>query len=437
MKKRITYWLLALGLTCGAFGLVACGGGDDAKNTSPNVGMKEDEAQLAYTLINNDTEYEVSGIGDYSETEIVIPARYKELPVTSIGSRAFYDVDEITKVTIGENVKTIGESAFYNCNGLTEISMPESVQTIGDYAFYDCSLLSSVALSNGVRTIGANAFYQCYELTSITIPNSVTAIGESAFQVCNKLASVEIGNGVETIGDKAFSNCGMLTNVTIGEGVKTIGEMAFYCTGVDTIVVPDKVENIGNKAFSNCGALTSVTMGQNVKTIGEETFSYCGEMTNIVVPNSIQTVGYRAFYSCNKLQYNTKDGARYLGNAENLYVVLVEVTDKNMMNFTLPQGTRVVYEGAFFNCNALSYIVLNENIVRIEEGAFFGCSALAEMEVYYKGEASMWENISVATGDGSLEGKTIYYYSAEEPTNTTGNYWCYVDNLPKKWVGQR
>ena len=40
---------------------------------------------LAYTLINNDTEYEVSGIGTATDIEVFIPSAHNGLPVTSIG----------------------------------------------------------------------------------------------------------------------------------------------------------------------------------------------------------------------------------------------------------------------------------------------------------------------------------------------------------------
>lgn len=69
-----------------------------------------------------------------SQTELVIAAAYKGLPVTAIADAAFADTD-ITAVTIPDSVAMIGDSAFYNCRSLTALTLPEGTTRIGRYAF--------------------------------------------------------------------------------------------------------------------------------------------------------------------------------------------------------------------------------------------------------------------------------------------------------------
>ena len=122
---------------------------------------------LAYTLINNDNEYEVSGIGTATDIEVFIPSAHNGLPVTSIGEDAFYGSIKIKSVFIPDSVTSISKGAFGDCYGLT-----------------------SVTIGNGVTSIGEGAFAYCDGLTSIVIPDSVTSIGDMAFADCNTLEAV-------------------------------------------------------------------------------------------------------------------------------------------------------------------------------------------------------------------------------------------------------
>ena len=135
---------------------------------------------LAYTLINNDTEYKVSGIGTAIGSEIFIPSAHNGLPVTSIGAEAFYGSVRIKSVFIPDSVTSIGEGAFGDCYSLTSVTIGNGVKSIGDYAFEYCDSLTSIVIPDSVMSIGDGAFGDC-GLTSIIIPGSVTSIANYAF----------------------------------------------------------------------------------------------------------------------------------------------------------------------------------------------------------------------------------------------------------------
>ncbi len=118
---------------------------------------------LEYTLSDDETYYIVYDLGTATDTDIVIPSEYKDLPVKEIGISAFE----------GENI--------------TSVTIPESVTTISAYAFASCKKLTSVTLPSGLTTIKAAAFSDCTKLTSITIPSSVTTMGTRAFEDCTGL----------------------------------------------------------------------------------------------------------------------------------------------------------------------------------------------------------------------------------------------------------
>ena len=86
------------------------------------------------------------------------------------------------KVTITEGVTTIGSEAFENNDNLTEIVFPESLTTIREYAFHNCSILKSVIIPKNVTEICARAFYDCAELFAVRCePTTPPTLGGRAF----------------------------------------------------------------------------------------------------------------------------------------------------------------------------------------------------------------------------------------------------------------
>ena len=80
--------------------------------------------------------------------------------MTSISSNAFKNNKEITKVTIGKNIKTIGVAAFNGCTKLSQVTINSTVlKTIGKKAFYNNKKLKKVIIKSlKLKTVGKNAF---------------------------------------------------------------------------------------------------------------------------------------------------------------------------------------------------------------------------------------------------------------------------------------
>lgn len=74
-------------------------------------------------------------------------------------------------------------------NGTTKDSTYH-VTTIGSSAFKDCENLTEVVIPDGVTKIEHDAFRSCSKLKKITIPNSVSSIGDDAFCNCSNLFDI-------------------------------------------------------------------------------------------------------------------------------------------------------------------------------------------------------------------------------------------------------
>ena len=148
-----------------------------------------------------------------------------EIPdtVTEIGDFAFFEWNNLEKVTMSSNITSIGEFAFYGCSSLTNITIPDSVTSIGDIAFESCSSLTNITIPEGVTSIGYKAFESCSSLTNITIPGSVTSIENYAFSSCSSLTNITY-NGTQSQWNKiskagAWNEGSPIATITCTDGV--------------------------------------------------------------------------------------------------------------------------------------------------------------------------------------------------------------------------
>ena len=378
-------------------------------NSCVNCGQPASEG-LDMVLIS-EGEYTVSGIGTCTDTEILIPTTYNDLPVVSVEASAFLNNTAITSVVLPDGITSIGENAFNGCESLTSVTFGKNSQlsSIGPGAFNYCYSLESITIPESVTSIGSDAFYYCYGLRSVTFGENsqLTSIGDGAFCCCAKLTSITIPDGVKSIGNHAFAGCSALESITIPDSVLNIGDSAFAeCTALESITIPDSVLSIGYSAFEECTALKSITIpgsvlsiGQRtfagcsglesaiiadgVTSIGDDTFLNCTNLVNVSLPDSLTSIGSDTFYGCTNLQTYDDGTASYLGNSENHYLVLVSVISKEITSFTIDDKTKFIWSSAFSECRVLESIENTQNILCIGSYAFEHCNNLKTFTIPY------------------------------------------------------
>ena len=352
---------------------------------------------LAYTLNSDGVSYSVTGIGTCTDTDVIIPATYKTLPVTAIGVSAFSGYG-ITSITLPDSIISIEKYAFYSCINLTSVNIPNGVTSIGEYAFYDCRKLTSimipdsvnlienntfgasgltnVTIGNRVTSIGDRAFQHCSALTNINIPDSVTTIGSSAFYNCSSLMSVTIGNSVTSIEAGAFSNCSGLTSITIPDSVTLIGAAAFKdCSSLMSITIGNSVTSIESAAFYKCSNLTDITIPDSVTSIGNYAFQNCSSLTSVTIPNSVTSIGSYAFYKCSSLTSVT------IGNSVTSIGGYAFWGCSSLTSVTIPDSVTSIGYSAFSGCSGLTSVIIPDSVTTIGTYAFYSCSGLTSITI--------------------------------------------------------
>ena len=262
--------------------------------------------------------------------------------ITKIRDHAFFGYQYFKTVTIPQSVTEIERKAF-GVQPIEKITI-ENPNIIYEYKFNDCRIKEAVVpaeiidiiLNDEIRklvvtggtTIDLSSYY-LRNLLSIVIPESVTSITQSAIYTRKLL---EVYN---------------LSNLNIEMNSTDNGLVGFFAKAIHTSLnEPSIITEDGNFIFmylENKGYL----------------IDYYGEIENLTLPTS---------FNYNNTVINSYEIYDY--------AFYETKTSKTLLELTIPSSVTVIGEGAFYKCNKLQKVTINEDVIEIKEHAFSNCFSL-------------------------------------------------------------
>lgn len=386
-------------------------------------------------------EYRVSGVSDYSVTDIVIPSQYQGLPVTSIGKKAFYDHYYLKSIIIPDSVTTINENAFAKCPRLESITLAVtdfSFSTVfGDTntslkkvtitgnrsvgsAFMGCTGITEVVVCEGITDISYGAFKNCTSLVSVTLPSTLKSLGREAFYNCTDLKiyidDITTWCNLTITGFDNYPSCmnlshadlyvggELLTELVVPDGVTQLNDCVFmYCNSITSVYIPGSVKDIGYKVFYGCNNLKNITIENGIKYIDAYAFENCTSLVSIEIPESLEKMGGEILMGCSSLESLTIPAARislfgeheftlgYLFGSRDTVANNDKRIPKTLKNITINGGV-YIGENAFYNCTGIEKIHFGKTVKVIASSAFDGCTSLAEITVDENNEYFLTKN---------------------------------------------
>ncbi len=420
----------------------------------------------------------VVSIGEYvfGECYNLLTVRFGS-NIQSIGNHAFYYCNGLTSIDIPDSVIIIGNSAFNYCYNLGSVKLGSGLETIDGHAFNYCQNLSSIVIGGAVETIGNYAFYSCDSISTVYY------VGNN-----EEWSTITIGSNNGYLTGATLYYYSEEEPALNEEGVGFDGNYWRYVDDVPTIwTMPSRItiSAIDNSLVDNGisftasgswteqsdGSLKSTSIGNSASTsytltmTSSGTFSYSyktstesgydkltvyknGSATSVSGVSGIQSsftdisisvvVGdVIKFTYAKDVSQSRGDDAVYIKLNYDVFPKLGDIY--SVSNSELPSTlTTVTVTGEgkisnryFSNCTYLTTIIIGEGVVSISDNAFDGCVSLTS--VYYCGSYSDWSELTIGENNEYLLYATIYYYSEEEPTDTSYNYWHYVDGVATPW----
>lgn len=345
--------------------------------------------------------------------------------VVSIGTAAFRNCDDLTRLTLGSSVTEIATNAFWNCGALKEINFSDPLHTIGDYAFQRCTALTDITWGTELAEIRRNAFQGCTALKTLSLPDPLRTIGIYAFADCTELTNVTLNKSLNTLGASAFINCKKLTKLTInsaelatpsiwiydenrgigafsgagssvdagfavvfGPAVKYIpanlfdsaslpdyGMNGYDYAHVGAVQMSSSITEVGQVAFRNCHNLTELTLGSKVNTIASSAFQGCTGLVAFNACNALTTIGPSAFRGCTSLT----DIA--WGDSLDSIGAFAFADCTAMETLSVPSPTRTINHDAFNGCTGLRNVTLPQSLTNLCAQAFYNCRKLTRLTI--------------------------------------------------------
>lgn len=122
----------------------------------------------------------------------------------------------IKSFVFGEDVEHIPAYLCYGINNLTTLTIPENIKSIGEKAFVGCTSLSSIVWNakNCQDCFSISPFNESKNIiSSFTFGNNVEHIPALLCSGMNSLSTIKIPNRVTSIGDYAFNDCNNLHHI--------------------------------------------------------------------------------------------------------------------------------------------------------------------------------------------------------------------------------
>lgn len=347
--------------------------------------------------------------------------------LTTIGEYAFYNCTRLTSITFENGLTTIGKYAFQYCTGLTSLVFPESLTSLGDNTFSYCSGLTEITMQSDISVYTTT--FNKTNLQTLHLSNAVTTVYNSILSL-STLTTFD----VDDTDDKGlYSMDGVLYSYddtadahtlirfpaakneqefTILDGTVAIANNAIsYNPYLYRVNIADSVVTIGTDVFKNCEQLSTLRWGANVTS---EDIAGCSNspVTTVILPKDFVVLPkpyavthYSVLNETNE-GYQDIDGVLYFydaskdlltisyyprGRMDATYTIAEETdiigeyaffgTNKYLTTVIFPDSVTKIDSSAFYGCNSLTNVQLNEGLLTIGSSAFKSCTALAEIQI--------------------------------------------------------
>ena len=248
----------------------------------------------------------------------------------------------------GEINGVLGTRIMNNNDSIQSLILPAVTATSGETCRY-CDNLRYVKMDS-CRSVTYRAFRECPRLEEIDFP-VLTSVAEEAFYSCGSLTDIKMPE-LLSVGVYGFGSCGSLKEVTLPKVTTLYGHCFRGDGNLETLNLPSLTTLSGSCLFYGDSKLLTMDFSKVTSASGEYCFEQCF-IQEVNIP-LLTGVNYRLFR-----------------NSRIKRIILAKVTwmssqpfyDCTVLQYVhIPNMKSTINEYSFYNCQALTALVLGEYV---------------------------------------------------------------------------
>ncbi|MBR2321615.1 MAG: leucine-rich repeat protein [Clostridia bacterium] len=402
-----------------------------------NCNKYEPSKGLSYELSNDGSYYKVTGAGTCTDSILVIPSTYNNIPVKVIAEEAFNNCDFIIDLIIEENVTVVESDAFYGCDNIVNIAIPSTIQDFSIYGLRDAYCLQTIIVDENnlvYKSLDGNLYSKdgktLYKYcagkknNSFIVPSETNFIASYAFSYATNLREITINEPVSTGMGDAFYNCSNISRVNTSSidnwfcmeffpiyGTPMYNGADLYVNGekLTSLILSEDSSNIASYCMYGCSSIESITISDGYTGDLRYKFMLCENLEQYIVSRTHPL-------------YSTIDGNLYNKAGTKL---IDYCNGRTSTSFKIPDGVVELDEYAFRGDNSLCYLTIPASLQKMgtyskiyETYVFIDCDNLSSIYVDENNPNFSSINGILFNKDATIlyrfpEGK--YYYSYDIP----------------------
>ncbi len=270
----------------------------------------------------------------------------------------------------------------------TQIIVSEDITSIGSYAFYNAKNVQNISLPNTLTTINERAFEHCSSVEILTVPDSVTSIGYAAFANMTVLKKVSVPAST-TYRSYCFDKDKAIEEVIITYGINGVIPNS-NVTNEQSYFMDKFQKRTGNFGPWKYGDNVTVKISEGVTTVGYNTFWQALGMSSIHIPSTVNQLNlnngvfYQNFHLTEIIVDEKNQTYCDFNNclySKDMTQFLLYPQGSNETKFIMPESVKEIRSYAFYDCNSLKNIKLNEKLNNIGTYAFGHCDNLQYISI--------------------------------------------------------
>ncbi len=323
-------------------------------------------------------------ITDYLGTaaEVRIPETINGLDVLSIADAAFAEKTELKKLYIPDSVTSIGVGILRGCTALEALRIPMVGNGSGsaflgyffgvDNQYIDNARdvpasLAYLELGETITELADYALFDCNDLVYLSMPDTLKTLGTYSLYNCSSLIALDVSS-LTMLGDYAMDSCKSLTRLEFGDGLISMGKGALHaCNGLRRLTLPFA----GGSASEN--TYLGYVFGAEVPDFSKG--FYPQYLTEVTLTSSCTSLGNYAFFECESLE------RLHLNEGVTSFGVRAFAGCIRLRTLSLPDSLGVIRESAFVGCLSLSELIFQDTskLESIGVNAFYSCEGLQKV----------------------------------------------------------